>query len=198
VPPLISGTWLTDSPNGNYVNNADNWARTGPFDLRGLRKCKVSFRGYIDILDTNFDFLRVEVATSPNGPWTSILDISVLAFDLPFTGHLPASFDGVPAAYIRFRMDADEEFDGNGVFLDDVALDCSGRYTAGSFETLSGTSMAVPHVSGVAALVLARNPSFTTAQVRSKLLAAVDTKSSLAGKVVTGGRINAAKAVQSK
>ncbi len=195
VPPLISGTWLTDSPAGNYPDNADNWARTGPFDLRGKRACMVSFRGYIDILDSNFDFLRVEVATSTAGPWTEILGLSTLGFDLPFSAHLPASFDGVSAAYLRFRMDADEEFGGNGAYVDDVALDCSGTYSAGSYRYLSGTSMATPQVAGVAALVLARNPSFSTAQVRSKLLASVDTKASLADKVVTGGRINAAKAV---
>jgi len=36
--------------------------------------------------------------------------------------------------------------------------------------TLSGTSMAAPHVAGAAALVLGRNPSFTTNQVFSALL----------------------------
>jgi subtilisin family serine protease len=56
--------------------------------------------------------------------------------------------------------------------------------------------MATPQVTGVAALVKARNPAFTTAQLRAKLLASVDAKSSLTGKVATGGRINAYKAVR--
>jgi subtilisin family serine protease len=38
-------------------------------------------------------------------------------------------------------------------------------------NTISGTSMATPHVVGVAALILAQNPSFTPAQVKSKMLA---------------------------
>jgi hypothetical protein len=38
-------------------------------------------------------------------------------------------------------------------------------------NTISGTSMATPHVVGVAALILSLNPSFTPAQVKSKMLA---------------------------
>src|SRR4051812_49094363 len=43
-----------------------------------------------------------------------------------------------------------------------------------SYTTLSGTSMATPHVAGVAAVIFDRNPSLTAAQARDKLDASVD------------------------
>lgn len=59
----------------------------------------------------------------------------------------------------------------------------------------SGTSMATPHVSGVAALVLAQNPGFSIADLKAQLLNNVDVLPALAGKVATSGRLNARKAL---
>ena len=63
------------------------------------------------------------------------------------------------------------------------------------FRESSGTSMATPVVAGVAALVLSRNPKLSVDELRKRLLDSVDKLPTLKGKVATGGRINAAKAV---
>jgi subtilisin family serine protease len=63
-------------------------------------------------------------------------------------------------------------------------------------EEKSGTSMATPVVSGVAALIVAANPRISVDQLRKRLLASVDPLPALKGKIVTGGRVNAAKALQ--
>jgi hypothetical protein len=59
------------------------------------------------------------------------------------------------------------------------------------YQFLMGTSMATPYVSGVAALVWGYSPAMDYKQVKCKILSTVDLKSSLSGKVLTGGRLNA-------
>jgi subtilisin family serine protease len=65
----------------------------------------------------------------------------------------------------------------------------------GGFREASGTSMATPEVAGVAALILSTNPKMSVDEVRDRLFNSVDKLDSLTGKVSTGGRVNAARAV---
>jgi subtilisin family serine protease len=63
------------------------------------------------------------------------------------------------------------------------------------FREASGTSMATPQVSGVAALILASEPNITVEKLRERILKSIDKIDSLNGKVESGGRLNAAKAL---
>ena len=58
------------------------------------------------------------------------------------------------------------------------------------YASISGTSMATPHVSGAAALLWSFAPSLTAAQVKQRLLERVDPIPGLFGKTVAGGRLN--------
>ncbi len=55
----------------------------------------------------------------------------------------------------------------------------------------NGTSMATPHVSGGAALLMAELPALTHLEIKERMLNAVDPVASLKGMVLTGGRLNA-------
>lgn len=67
--------------------------------------------------------------------------------------------------------------------------------TTSGYCEKSGTSMAAPHVSGVAGLILSRKPELGYAQVKSILLENVDKIAAVSDKLVSGGRLNAAKAL---
>ncbi len=63
------------------------------------------------------------------------------------------------------------------------------------YDYYSGTSMATPHVTGVAALVLSKYPSSSPAKVKEYLMKTTTPLASLKGKVKTGGLVNAGKAL---
>jgi subtilisin family serine protease len=58
------------------------------------------------------------------------------------------------------------------------------------YGSYSGTSMATPHVSGAAALYAAYHQGSSAAQIKAAILNSATPTSSLAGKTVTGGRLN--------
>lgn len=66
----------------------------------------------------------------------------------------------------------------------------------GGFVEANGTSMAAPHVAGVAALILSLRPNLTAAEVKALILDNVDKVDALSAKCITGGRLNAYKAVR--
>ena len=68
-------------------------------------------------------------------------------------------------------------------------------YLNGTYERLSGTSMATPFVSGTVALMLATNPSLTAAQVKTRVVAGADQTAALYTRSASGGRLNIANAV---
>jgi subtilisin family serine protease len=69
-------------------------------------------------------------------------------------------------------------------------------YKNGTYGTLSGTSMAAPHVTGVVALLAAAKPGLTVTQTRAAILGTATPLPALAGKVATG-RLNAFAALGS-
>ena len=85
---------------------------------------------------------------------------------------------------------------GSSVNLAAPGVQILSTIPANQYAYLSGTSMATPHVSGAAALVLSKC-ALSTSALRSTLLSHVDVLGSVTGYVQTNGRLNAAAAVSS-
>jgi subtilisin family serine protease len=84
---------------------------------------------------------------------------------------------------------------GNSVDLAAPGVEIPSTIINGEYSYEDGTSMAAPHVTGTAALMLARAPGATAADLKRAILESVDTLPGLAGKVATGGRLNVAGAL---
>jgi len=81
----------------------------------------------------------------------------------------------------------------------DLGAPGSSIYSAtwgGDYGNKSGTSMAAPHVSGVAALLWELMPNLSWQEVRSAILDGVDSIASMQGITVTEGRLNAFEAMK--
>lgn len=114
----------------------------------------------------------------------------------------PASYtsDAVISVAATDRNDALANFSNYGATSVDIAAPGVGIVSTtpgNSYASFSGTSMATPHVAGAAALALAVDPTLTVSQLRSGLLGTVDAVVGLAGKTVTGGRLNVGRLVES-
>ena len=114
--------------------------------------------------------------------------------------HYPSNFDlpNVVSVAALDRSDKLAGFSNYGpktVHIAAPGKDILSTWLNNNYREASGTSMATPYVSGVAALIVANQPSISMERLRAKLLSSVDKVDGLAGRVASGGRINAAKAL---
>lgn len=110
----------------------------------------------------------------------------------------PAGYDApnvvsVAATDISDKLASWSNYGAASVDLAAPGVDIYSTLRGGKYGTMSGTSMAAPHVSGAAALVLSSCGGHTTDQLKRVLLGYVDRV--LPGRVLTGGRLNVGRAV---
>ncbi|ANQ21223.1 peptidase S8/S53 subtilisin kexin sedolisin [Vibrio natriegens] len=118
------------------------------------------------------------------------------------TADYPSSFDlnniiSVASTNAADDLSSFSNYGSNRVDLGAPGEDIVSTYTiAGDYEIASGTSMAAPHVAGVAVLVASMHPEWGYADIKNRILSTTRPLTSLAGKTVTGGVLNALDAVQ--
>ncbi len=107
--------------------------------------------------------------------------------DLDVTPRYPASYN-LDNVFSVMALDANDQKTPTGSW-GQVNVDLGAPTDTGA------NSQATPHVTGVAGLLRTLHPDWTYAQIKAQIMATVDPLPSLAGKCVSGGRVNAAAAL---
>jgi len=109
--------------------------------------------------------------------------------------HYPSDYDlpnniAVAATDRNDKLASFSCYGKNNVDIGAPGKDILSTVPGGGYAVYSGTSMATPHVTGAAGLLLAMDPTMSNDELMSRLMNGGDKIASLDGKVASGARLN--------
>ncbi|MFN8369290.1 MAG: S8 family serine peptidase [Bacteriovoracaceae bacterium] len=195
-PALLTlpNNWCAD---GTYANNLDqriwkNFGSTpGNYDA-----AKFEFEIFFD-LQKNNDYLgiaRWNVNSEPYAASSSSLAASLSELGTSGTA-TTVEYDldpckGQSNCSIGFIFQSNSSVVDNGVALFNFVIKGL-TLSTNNYKSLNGTSMAAPHVAGLAALIRAFNPNYTVTDTVNAIINGGDSVTSLSGKTVSGKVVDA-------
>jgi subtilisin family serine protease len=204
---------LADSPDSTYGNGLDIAARAPAFSMNGRSGALLEL--YLKGNMLTGDRLFIETSPSGGDPWTkrpgTLYDAARSTF-VDFTAAQGISgnyanawnsvevyFEGLDraaAGHFRLRFATDASGVADGYAVDDLRITAF-ALGGDDYATLSGTSMAVPHVAAAAALIASAEPGLSAAQLRGRILDCVERISlSETRPLFTSGRLDLAASLR--
>lgn len=123
------------------------------------------------------------------------------AVDNDRSPHYPSSYEhdiviSVAATDRNDRLASFSCYGAKSVDLAAPGVDILSASNGDTYKSLSGTSMATPHVAGAAALLKAAMPNLTAEKIKMRLMFGSDRVAATQATTLSGGRLNVANAVE--
>ncbi|MFZ3495259.1 S8 family serine peptidase [Streptomyces sp. 5.8] len=164
---VTNNSYYTDPWQFNCPDNVDQAAI-----IEGVKRAQeyAESKGSLQVAaagNENYDLAnKTTDSASPNDSTPTTRTITNACLDIP------TELPGVVTVAANGTGTTKASFSNFGQGVIDVAAPGSSVYSTvpgGGYSSMSGTSMASPHVAGVAALIASANPTFTPAQIRTAL-----------------------------
>jgi thermitase len=207
----MTGEWGASATTPTYLQIPQNY--DGSTKYYSKNKSSALFRTFtfFTTLKAYFTFTYNSALVSPSDLLEVYLSNASITDPSLTAENLIASYSGIASSKTRtleladcglsyctvgFLLKSnDDDKQSFGVQITDVSLV---KYQSGTsgYDTLNGTSMAAPHVAGLAALIKSYNPNFTTSEIREAILKSGTKISSLKSYFREGSVANAADALK--
>jgi subtilisin family serine protease len=183
---------------GRYANNIDDRAYKS-FDLSGAGIVAISLDYYGQIeTESDSDFFSTAMKSSGGDPFagggSTLQSGSGSTFNLLLGFNHEISSCNTATCALGFRLTSDINTVFRGVAIVGFTIETL-QTNSTIYNVINGTSMAAPHVSGIAAMVRAFNPDYTYTQTVEAIKSGGEAVASLAGITTTGRAANAMGAI---
>jgi subtilisin family serine protease len=176
-----------------YTNNTDDRAYKS-INLSGVTAGNLDYWAFVDT-ETSNDFFSVGFDSNGGDPFDGTNDTSLhtdsgstLPFALAFSHNLNGCFTSNCSIGFRLTSNASNVLSGVGILAFEIH---TLKTNSDGYENSNGTSMASPHVAGIATMVRAFNPNYSYTQTVEAIKEGGEVVSSLSGITTTGKAANA-------
>lgn len=182
-------SWCSITP-GRYANNANDVAHK-TFNLSGASHARLSFQYFLDT-EPNFDFAGTAYKSTGGNPFVGgvITETSGTTNNFPVKGSADLNTCRTATCSVGFRLRSNATTMDWGVGIFGFQIDTV-QSNSNVYKVSDGTSMASPHVAGLAALIWSYNPGYTYSDVVNSVNNGGESIAALAGRTTTGRAANA-------